>query len=1143
MRIFITLALFVTTGLYASAQIVINEVVSNNQSSLTDQDGEYSDWIELFNAGTSSVNINGYRISDNPDSLNKWTFPSTTIGSGQFLKVFCSGKNKFGNQLHTNFTIASTGETIYLSDAGGSVIDNLSIGNLPPDQSYGHYPDAGSFIGYLSFPTPAATNNIASQVSGALTEAPQFSIRGGLYSSAQTIALSHSDPGVMIRYTLDGKEPNENSALYTAPFQADSRAGDANEYSLIRTSFRIYNWLFDWQPPAGEVFKSTPVRARAFKNNYLPSPISTETYFVDPDMQNRYGDMPVVSIVSDPKHLFNDTTGIYVPGIHFRPLPAYEANYFEVWHRPANIEMYMPDGSVAFNSNFKISINGQSSPSSPQKGINVNSDVDYGISKIEYPLFSNYNGPAKYIREFDKIKFRAWGSDRAKALFRDAFCASYFGNTGLDVEAYRPVIVFIDGEYWGIHEMRERAKEESYYREHYNQTNIDLIEDDIYPVVTGDTVHWSALTNFINNNSLSVQSNYEYVKTQMDVDNFMLNYMASIYFSRGDWPYQNEAKWRPKTPDGKWKWILWDMDNTTGHYLNPWYNMFQQVLVGSRGYGPSPMLISLVENQEFKNNFVNLFADWMNTSFLPPLATARVDQMKDELAPYMNEMKDRWQANYNWTVHTDSMKWFLNLRPQFCKQQILSTFSINNLIDLTIDVSDTAKGMVKVNTIRLDNETPRVNPNTYPWTGQYFSQIPVPLTAIAKPGYRFLHWLPGNDTSQSIIVSRPNSGTYTAVFDIDPNYVPFNSLVINEVMSSNLTVIADEFGEYDDWIEIYNPNNDTIDLAGYSLTDNFANPFRYTIATGNDSTKISPGGHLLIWADDDRSQGILHTNFKFNATGDQLALIDRSGEIVDTVTFGIVATDISYGRKYDGSAEWKEFTVPTPRAANWTWTADRIVINEFQTDNSSTIADEYGDHDQWIELYNPNGDTIDIAGWFLTNNSSADLYRIGFDTDTTKIPPYGFLLAWTDNEIAEGVMHTNFNLNPAGGRLALNKPDKAISDTITYRSAIPSDQSYGRSADGVDNWVLFTQPTPDSSNNNVGIGSASVMEHIRIWPNPATGGIIHLSKAMNFTLVNAIGQEIRYYESSRQFDVSDLNSGIYFLKDASNGMNIKLMIR
>jgi hypothetical protein len=916
-------SIFLTLSLtYAQSQVVINEIMSNNQSTITDNNGDYSDWIELYNPGPSNINLHNYSLSDNIDSLEKWKFPNISLQPNRYLLIWCSGKDRTTPALHTNFSIDSRGESIYLSDDNNNVIDNTQPIPQAADIAYGRHTDASPNWFYLSFASPGSTNDPAAPLLGQLSDVPTFNIPGGLYNFPKLISLTQSDPNAEIRYTLDGSEPTENSPLYTGALTVQGRSNDPNYYSLIRTCYAVHPWLPDWNPPANNVFKATVIRARVFKTNYLPGPIVTHTYFIDPAMTTRYGKLPVVSIVSDPKNLFNDTTGIYVPGITYQPNTFY-ANYYKAWNRPANIEMFLPNGQTAMNGNFKIDVNGQSSPSSPQKGLNVNANADYGVTKIDYPLFENTNYKARYIQKFDKVKFRAWGSDRARGLFRDAYCHSFFTKSTLDLEAYQPVVVFIDGEYWGLQELRERNRDASYYESHYfiNDENpgCDIIEGAGNNATTGDGASWDVLQNYIDTHNFSDTAVYSYIKTQIDVESFMLHYLASIYLSRADWPDQNEAKWRSKDANGKWKWILWDMDNTTAFYLNPWYNMFGQSINGSRGYGPSPLFNKFLENDQFKYDFLNLFADYMNTEFLPALANAKVDSMKAELDPYMNEYRLRWQANFNWTNQTDSMKWWMNSRPVYCKQHILTTFSINNLVNVTLDVSDSLKGEIKINTLKLDRSIPRTTQLTYPWSGQYFSGIPIPLTAHAKPGYRFIKWLPSNDTSASIIVNTNNNAiALTAVFDIDPNYIQKLPPMINEVMSSNVSTITDNYGDYDDWLEIYNPNNDSLDLANYFITDNLVMPARFKLLASGDSMKIEPHGHLLIWIDDDTEQGVLHSNFKFSSSGDFIALVDPDGEtIVDSVSFGLLASDNSFGRMSDGDPNWTIFQTSTPDAANF----------------------------------------------------------------------------------------------------------------------------------------------------------------------------------------------------------------------------------
>lgn len=1065
-----------TTGLLfpglASAQVVINEMMTNNQNSITDADGDHSDWIELFNTTASPVNLNGYKLSDNIDSLNKWLIPNYTLGPGNFIRIWCSGKNRLSTPFHTNFSIDSQGEGIFLSDPSGTVIDNIGAVYLPPDVSYGHLPNGSGNLVYLSVATPAASNNAASGLSGALDQKPSFGTPGGFYTDSLYVSLSHIDPSVTIRYTLDGSDPTEQSPAYSSPILVRNRAGDTNYYSMIRTCYKVHFWLPDWNVPAGEVFKSTVIRARAFKSGFLPGPVQTQTYFVDPAMFSRYGSLPVVSVVSDPRNLFNDTTGIYVPGITYVP-NTFQANYYQDWKRPANIEMYMPGGQPAFNSNFKISINGISSRSSPQKGLNVNASTDYGDSKIRYPLFANTPGKARLIDSFDRIKLRAWGSDRDKALFRDAYSTAFMHRSALDYEAYRPCVVFINGEYWGLQEIRERNRAASFYEEHYlidsKNPGVDVVDLQSHEPIEGDTAEWNALYNFIITQNLADTANFNYVESKVDLNSLLLHYMFSIYFARGDWPIQNEAVWRPRTNDGKWKWIMWDMDNTVAHYLNPWYDMFNLTLNGSRGYGPSDHLNALLQYPQFRFDFINIFCDWMNTEFQASLMQNEVDRMKAELSPYFQEFTDRWQTNYNWTAQTDSMKWWVGLRAQFVKQHLQTNFLIPAEKQLTLNVSDTLKGNIQVNTVRLDANTIRTTALTFPWSGDYFPSVPVPVTAIAKPGYRFVKWLPSNDTARSISLLLINDTSLTAVFDIDTSYHPLRPLVINEAMASNTATIADNYGEYDDWVEIYNPNPVEVDIAGWYLTDNLILPTRFRLAEGSDSTKIPPYGHLLIWTDDDTEQGILHANFKFNAAGDFVALY-RPDEIFleDSISIPSLSTDLSYGRSYDGSANWIVFTNTTPGETNMEVVSGIAYINEVMSTNTSVIQDEYGQYEDWIELYNPGQDTLNIAGWFLSDDpAQPQKFRFAFANDSLKIPPYGFKVIWADTQTEQGVLHVNFNLSSAGECLQLTKADGVtLSDSLCF-GGIAANESRGRNYDGSSQWITFQPSTPRQTNATI----------------------------------------------------------------------------
>ncbi len=193
----------------------------------------------------------------------------------------------------------------------------------------------------------------------------------------------------------------------------------------------------------------------------------TNSYFVDPGITTRYATLPVISIASDSKNLFDHHEGIYVPGYTHRTGQSGTGNYFQDWEKPAHIEFFEPGGNPGFAQDVGISIQGGSSPASPQKGLHVFARSTYGENRISYPLFENDPSSARELNEFKRFMIRAWGSLITGALFNDAYAHRLLAENDIDIQAYRPAVVFMNGEYWGIHELREASKNSWYYQYHH----------------------------------------------------------------------------------------------------------------------------------------------------------------------------------------------------------------------------------------------------------------------------------------------------------------------------------------------------------------------------------------------------------------------------------------------------------------------------------------------------------------------------------------------------------------------------------------------------------------------------------------------------------------------------------------------------
>ena len=293
------------------------------------------------------------------------------------------------------------------------------------------------------------------------------------------------------------------------------------------------------------------------------------------------------------------------------------------------------------------------------------------------------------------------------------------------------------------------------------------------------------------------------------------------------------------------------------------------------------------------------------------------------------------------------------------------------------------------------------------------------------------------------------------------SWTPITGLVINEVMARNVSTIADESGEYDDWIEIANSGSSAINLAGLGLTDHLEGVPDYIFP----NVTLAPGEYLLVWADEQPHQGDYHAPFKLDGDGEQVFLTDGA-VIIDQMTYPDLGTNLSWGRWADGVGQAQLLSIATPGAENEnSQTPETVVlkINEFMAQNTAGIQDENGQFEDWVEIYNPGPDSVELGGLFLTD----DL------TQTTQwalpemtLAAEGFLLVYCDNDAEDGPMHATFKLSAGGEEIGLYGRLAAGNELIDSYSFGPqtANVSQGLDSDGDGVWVLFTEPTPGASN-------------------------------------------------------------------------------
>lgn len=768
---------------------------------------------------------------------------------------------------------------------------------------------------------------------------PSSDQTSGIYTSDITLSIAHSIPGAVIFYTLNGNEPTPSDYMYTGPITLSDRSGDPNSYSLIPTnpSFNYPMGAYDldrannrgWLPPFGEVYKINVIRYRAYMPGYAPSETVTQTFMIDPMGADRYA-FPVLSLVVDSVDLFSDESGIYVYGDH----P--DGNYAQkgvAWERILNIELFDEGGNLVLDRSVRGRMHGGGSRSSCQKNIRL-----YGEgtteSNFNYPFFEDYE-----LDRFKRIILR--GGGHSPACFpRDNLANRLTEGLTVDQQHGRHIVLFINGEYWGIHTIKERVDNYFFQNRHGVDDDLITVLDQEFDVQGNghqvDAQEMASLEDYIIAHDMSVDEYYHYVLEKIDEDNY-IDYMCSeIYLSNVDWVYSNVVMWRKTGPfnpskeaphDGKFRWAFYDFDGAFGGDCSQAYYTVSTLNAATVASGTfasyTRFFRGMLENETFKKKFVNRMCDLLNSQYRKNRVLDKMNEIYNELTPSMLEHTERWRypstatTLYTRQFETPSLtQWNLNFyylnvfadrRPRKVRDHMMIKWGYPDSSQVVANVNDQEMGMVKINTLLINEQLAGVQPGVYPWSGYYMNTVELPIQAIAKPGYRFVEWMETGNTEQAIYWTPEGDSTFTAIFEPDPDY---ESPVINELMSSNSSYLADNFGDYDDWLELYNPNNHELNLSGCELG---LNGQWWTIPSG---TVIGADGYLLFWFDGKTYQGTNHVSFKLPNVVSTVYLRSSEGDTIDQIMYPVTSTNYSFGRYPNGSESFGVFEYPTPRQNN-----------------------------------------------------------------------------------------------------------------------------------------------------------------------------------------------------------------------------------
>ena len=744
----ITSILFLVTTIIkqSNAQVVINEFSCSNLNQFVDDHSDYEDWIELYNPSLVSVNLAGYYLSD--DSLNntKWQIPAgISIGASGFLRFWTSGRNvATPTGYHTNFKLTQTKNSedfIVLSNPSAIIIDYVKLNNANNTQlghSRGRQPNGSATWKVFTSPTPNSSNNASASYSGYAAK-PSFDILPGFYPSAVTVTITNNEPNSTVRYTLDGTLPLATSTAYSTP--------------LSISSTKI-------------------LKAIAFSTNpqILPSLMEYSTYFI-----NVSTTMSVVSIAATQLDVLANGSGSL--------LPYGSLEYFDT----LGIRRAKTYGG--FNRH------GQDSWVHNQRSLDFAARDEMGYDyTIHHQLF-----PQTPRDKFQRITLRAAGDDNfsdpgtmnaGAAHVRDAYVHMLAKNSGMSLDVRRAVktIVFLNGQYWGIYDIREKPDDHDYCDFYYGQDKFHLQ----YIETWGSTwseyggaqaqTDWNTLRSFILGNSMVNQANFDYVANQLDVTSLADYVLVNSFTVCSDWLNYNTGWWRGTDTAAaaghkKWGYILWDNDATFHFYINytnvpstqynapicnpetqnaTYYNDPQQHL---------DVLIKLLTNPGFNTWFINRSIDLANSAFGCDYMLQQLDSVIAVLTPEMPAQCARWGGSLAvWQANVQTLRNFIIARCNYLLTTgFINCYSLTGPYNIVLNVDPPNSGNIQLNSLTI---------NSFPWHGTYFGNITTSLAANANASYVFTNWttlgqlLNPNFLNASVTANITNADTITAHFSM-----------------------------------------------------------------------------------------------------------------------------------------------------------------------------------------------------------------------------------------------------------------------------------------------------------------------------------------------------------------------------------------
>lgn len=911
------------------------------------------------------------------------------------------------------------------------------------------------------------------------------------------LSLNTPDPQISIRFTIDGKTPTAISEEYSSEIEIN------NPVTSGGSKFAVV------------------VRAAGFLDEERVTNIKSCSYVFYKEHTLNY-QLPVISLITDGSNLYNADTGIYVKGVHYTG-SNWSGNYFQTgieWERDIHLTYFDENGIKQLEQDAGVRIHGGLQRTSRQKSLRFYARKEYGDKDFDYQLL-----PQKEKDSYKRFILRTPQGDWNKTVIKDAVGAELVRGLNIEMQDYRPVITLLNGENFGVYWIRD------YLGTKHFEDKYDLTEDSVdiisgargLGIVAGDNENYLDILTFVEKNDLSIQENYDFIESQIDVYD-MINYYASeIYMNNYDWPSGNLRIWKSTDRDNKWRWIMYDLDaafNGRGGFS---YNTLNQSTTDSDGWpnhpGTSLLFSSLLENPTFRDEFITRSAYIAHYHFAPDRVIDIIERIKLIVEPEMVFQYERWNTpsgsgSLNSAINSHLVA-FATARGPYVQSHYTNKFGLPGMANLTL-VSNDMQGRITINDLPIPHDNN---------SADYYMDATIRLKAIPETGYIFDHW-EGNvvTTDQAEIeIVLDKTETITAVFVQDENEY---ELSINEVKSCN-------YDDGSDWVELFlvKQDDDNIELEDWYLSDDITELNKWKLS--DFSTTFSKDEEASLLVVESPEEG---AELKLSA-GETVYLsknIDNSMVATDELTIPLVPCKLTTGITNENT---QSVMNPTKGLINIIYESsfeivNNLFINEVLASNKSGIKDESNSYEDWIELYNGYDEDLNINGLYITDKKE-NPYKHEIQLNDGLLISSDHLVLWADDNQEDGEYHLNFKLSKDGECIFLNQftqGELVQLDSLCFKQQL-SDISYGRKEDGSAELVFFNTPSPNEANSLMtNLKIAPKISGFEVFPNPSSDLITIGLLGLEIIEIYDVTGTLVLTTKAKNINIQHLKAGVYIIK-------------